>query len=102
MPTILSRYTTTSINNLISVNLEDQKKAVNKMKDKADKLRVLNSKSSRIQKKRVFNQKKQPWQTGLIKTSNALFMKYDYVKAKYGADSIRTAKLNQVTFTSYP
>ena len=84
------------------MNLEDQKKAVNKMKIKADKLRVLNTKSSRIQKKRVFNQKKQPWQTGLIKTSNALFMKYDYVKAKYGADSIRTAKLNQVTFTSYP
>ena len=79
------------------MNLEEQNNALITLKTRVNKLNVKNNRSSKIKKRRTFYQTKQPWQKGIVQTSNALPMMYAYLKQKYDEPHMRTAKLNQAS-----
>ena len=58
-------------------------------------LRVRDIRKSVKERRRQYNQTMQPWQHGLVKTCTAIPMLFEDMKAKYGTNYIRTAKLNQ-------
>jgi hypothetical protein len=87
------------------VNLTKQNKAIEKFKHTVENLRVLEVGKSIKAGRQIFWTTLQPWQHGLIKSSNALPAQFNYIKEKYGIDSIRTKKVNQVMkfhFLTFP
>ena len=79
----------------VKVHLEKQIAASEKFKKYAKLLRVKNVKKSIKHKKPMYFQTMQPWQHGIVKTSNAVQMMYKDLKAKYPIEYLKTAKLNQ-------
>ena len=87
------------------MNLTQQTGAIDKFKNTVKGLRVLDVGKTIKAGEHVFWETLQPWQHGLIKSSNALPAQYNYIKEKYGIDSIRTKKVNQVMkfhFKNFP
>ena len=78
------------------MNLTQQIEAIEKFKHTVGNLRVLDVGKTIKAGEQVFWTTLQPWQHGLIKSSNALPAQYNYIKEKYGIDQIRTKKVNQV------
>ena len=81
---------------MFQVNLEEQQKAAEKIKNYVINLRVKDNTKSRKENRPQFNTSLQPWQHGVIKTTNANRMMYEVLKEKYGIDYVLTTKTNQV------
>lgn len=78
------------------MHLDKQVAALEKFKKFAKLLRVKNNRKSKKEKRPQFFQTMQPWQHGVVKTSNAVQMLWKDLKSKYpDLLYIRTAKLNQ-------
>ena len=86
---------------MFQVNLEEQQKAAEKGKSLALEIRVKNIKASVKEKRLQTNNALQPWQHGVIKTTNANRMMYEDLKEKYGIDYVPTQKTNQVKWNTY-
>ena len=86
---------------MFQVNLEEQQKAAEKGKNLALEIRVKNINASVKEKRLQVNNALQPWQHGVIKTTNANRMMYEVLKEKYGIDYVLTTKTNQVKWNTY-
>ena len=86
---------------MFQVNLEEQQKAAEKGKNLASQILVKDINKSIKEKRLQLNTALQPWQHGVIKTTNANRMMYEVLKEKYGIDYVPTQKTNQVKCNTY-